>query len=99
MDRVLSRCGLSGRPYDQASVLWLCRYVQQVSKGAEAAAKAQNLASTAAERKKKKEQEEAAAREMASLFAPAIKQPKPPPGSDRYPCCSLNFALPPLRIN
>ena len=62
------------------SLLCVRRYVQQVSKGAEAAAKAHNLANTAAERKKKKEQEEAAAREMANLFAPAIKQPKPPPG-------------------
>ena len=64
------------------------RYVQQVSKGAEQAAKAQGIAASAAERKKKKEAEEAAAREMAAMFAPAIKQPKPPPGAQR-PCAPV----------
>jgi len=68
-------------------VFWLTaracigRYVQQVSKGAQDAAKAHGIAASAAERKKKKEAEEAAAREMAAMFAPAIKQPKPPPGA------------------
>ena len=52
-----------------------------MSKGAEDAAKAHGIAASAAERKKKKEAEEAAAREMAAMFAPAIKQPKPPPGA------------------
>ena len=58
----------------------ICRYVQQVSKGATDAAKAHGLAASATERRKKKEAEEAAAREMAAMFAPAIKQPKAPPG-------------------
>ena len=57
------------------------RYVHQVSKGAQDAAKAHGIVASAAERKKKKEAEEAAAREMAAMFAPAIKQPKPPPGA------------------
>lgn len=52
-----------------------------MSKGAEDAAKAHGIAASAAERRKKKEAEEAAAREMAAMFAPAIKQPKPPPGA------------------
>ncbi len=66
-----------------------CRYVQQVSKGAQDAAKAHGIAASAAERKKKKEAEEAAAREMAAMFAPAIKQPKPPPGAALTGSCRL----------
>ena len=44
----------------------------------------------AAGRRKKKEAEEKAARDLAALFAPVIKQPKPPPAAGPYTNFSTN---------
>lgn len=59
------------------------RYVAKVQQGAAIASKQATGAGAldAAGRRKKKEAEEKAARDLAALFAPVIKQPKPPPGA------------------
>ena len=58
------------------------RYVAKVQQGAAIAKQQATGGPTldAAGRRKKKEAEEKAARDLAALFAPVIKQPKPPPG-------------------
>lgn len=59
------------------------RYVAKVQQGAAIAKQQATGGPTldAAGRRKKKEAEEKAARDLAALFAPVIKQPKPPPGA------------------